>query len=642
MKYLLLFLFSISIFAKVTKEDWDIKADPSKEIEHAVILYEKGLIDETFTRELSIERTDVKIKFLSKKGIEDYGTLKLSYTPPRENISGIKGTVYLPDGQTIKLKKEDIHKKKVSKEYGLKETEISVVFPGLVEGAIVEYSYDRSFKGMQRMYYWSFQSSLYCYHSEVTYISWPTLPWGVSFTNLTEDPIIKRGKHNKSKSIHITRKHVPPLKKEAYSLPVESKRESAWFYHKDENAKSNKFWETRGLRFYKTKLKKMFKPRKFLEGELTIEPGNPDTVNQIYEHVLSKHVSILAATEEESSKLDEKYLEKLSKADSLSKLSKLKYLYESQMDFILGAYIATYLPEAKIEFVFYTPWDKGFFNPNIRTLDQFEETMLKVTYMDKVYWLCPARRLLPINQLPFGAYSNQLYVINSQKAYFEPTKPLDYRKSITEVELDFTLNEDGDQATVIRKKTLSPFDSYYQRSYLFYHDEKETRDRLLEKLQEEFGSDMELTEFKVENLKTIDQPLIIEETFTIPVELEEAGDYLMLKPAGLFQFTKNPFNKEKRKLDVIFPYPFQTHRTATYHLGENFVFKKVPKGTRVNESAFTFKMNYEKLDDHNFKVSNTLTLEQNFFKHTSGRFFRDSIDPMLKATTQPIVIEEAE
>jgi len=634
-------MMSLSIFAKVTPEDWKVAADPSKGIEHAVILSEKGIIDETFTRQMSRRTYEVKIKFLSKKGIKDYGTLTLDYNPPYENISEIKATVYLPNGTSLELQKKDIHKKKTSKEFGLKNTEISIAFPGLVEGAIVEYTYKLSFNGARYIYKWPFQGNLYCMRSQVRYFPWPTQPWGVSFTNSLGEPEINKGKYNMKPSVMITRTHIPPLKKEPYGLPLAAQRETVWFFHKDMQNVRKDYWTERGEQFYKMTLKKMFKHRKSIDPSLHVEPSDPQIIEKIYAHVTKKFISISKASKEERSHIDMTYWRKILKAERIGSLMGFKYLYKHQIDFVLGAYLASYLPGAQIEYALYLPWNEGFFNKNIQALNQFTASFLKVTYMGKVYRLSPRNRFLAVNQLPYGAYGNQIMVIGPKKVYFEQLPTPDYKSNRTMKSLDLKLDEEGTAATLTRKTVFNPFKSYTKRSLYFYFEEKELKDRILENLKDEFGDQTELVDLKLENLHDMEKPLIVEETFTVPIDISEAGDYLLFKTIGLLNMKKNPFNKEKRTQNIIFPYPYQNSLSAVYHFGESFVLPKTPRNLTINEKIFTYQMVFKKLDEHTLKVRIEEILERNYFRPEGGEFFRTSMDPILKAASQEVIIEEA-
>ena len=72
----------------------------------AVILESKGHIDHMYTTTMGKETFTTKIKYLTAKGIEDYGYVELEYDPSEENIGDIEGKVTLPDGKEIKITKD--------------------------------------------------------------------------------------------------------------------------------------------------------------------------------------------------------------------------------------------------------------------------------------------------------------------------------------------------------------------------------------------------------------------------------------------------------------------------------------------------------------------------------------------------------
>lgn len=259
----LLFVFILSIFingnCEITEFDKNFQANPAKGIEDIVILEEKGVIDHTFTTSLSKTSYSVKKKFFTKKAIEDYGTITLSYDASDENIGGIEGIVYLPNGETVKISKKDIHKKKVSKEWGYKEVEINIALPSLTEGAIVEYKYYVTFKGIEDITKWYFQNDYYTVKSEVKFIAWPTLRYGLTVANQIIEPKVTEAYKAGNKYFTFTRENIPAFKKEKYAFPSRARKEAVIFYYFDTDMKYKNYWVDRGKAIYKNRLKKHFK-----------------------------------------------------------------------------------------------------------------------------------------------------------------------------------------------------------------------------------------------------------------------------------------------------------------------------------------------------------------------------------------------
>ena len=106
------FAMAVQLLAGDGPTDFEknLKPDPAKGYEDAVILLEKGEIDNTYTRQMSKTKILKRLKIFTRKGIEDYGTVKLSFDPQDENIGDIKATVWTPDGKKHVLDEKNIQK----------------------------------------------------------------------------------------------------------------------------------------------------------------------------------------------------------------------------------------------------------------------------------------------------------------------------------------------------------------------------------------------------------------------------------------------------------------------------------------------------------------------------------------------------
>ncbi len=309
---LFVFTLVVQLMAGEAPTDFEknLKPNPAKGYEDAVILLETGDIDNTYTREMSKTKYLKRMKIFTRKGIEDYGTVKLSFDPHDENIGDIEATVWTPDGKTHKLDDKDIHKKKISKDWGSKETEISFALPGLEEGSVVEYSYFHTYNGLQSINTWYSQHPIYCFRSEVTVVPWPTMRWGYVGGNLHASPEVEHKKKSvRGQYVHFTMKDIPALPREDYSLPYNSRREYVAVYYMDVDWKFNDYWKERGDRYYERTLKKMFKPcsatKKLVKTELA--GLSPDTaIEKIHDYVIEHYTPISTMPKDDVSKLDDK------------------------------------------------------------------------------------------------------------------------------------------------------------------------------------------------------------------------------------------------------------------------------------------------------------------------------------------------
>ncbi|NOY22297.1 MAG: DUF3857 domain-containing protein [Acidobacteria bacterium] len=651
MKRILVSVFFLAMAARLlagnapTDFEKNLKPDPVKGYEDAVILLETGEVDNTYTREMSKTKILKRIKIFTRKGIEDYGTVKLSFDPQDENIGDIQATVWTPDGKKHVLDEKDIHKKKVSREWGMKETEISFALPGLESGSIAEYAYYHTYNGAQEINTWYSQHPIYCFRSEVTFIPWPGWRWGYVGGNLHAQPEVEHKKKSaRGQYIHFTMKNIPALPKEDYSLPYNSRREYIVVYYMDVNWKFNNYWIERGNRYYNHTLKKMLKPcgatKKLVKTELA--GLSPETaVEKIHDYVIEHYTPISTMSKDDFSKVEDKYWKKLAHVSTVSKMMKLPYLWDRQLNFIEGALIHTALPDAQIAYVFYCPWNDRLFKKDLHTLNQFSGSMLRVTYKGKTHYLEPSKRLLPADTVEYGAKGVPLLILDPKNGTrimkIAADKP---NANVTKVDIDVTLGEDNLRFHLV--KQMNQYNSYDLRKTLYFFNDKEKKDVLEGRLKKQYGDKVKVVSQKVINLKDIHKPLILDMEFTVPFELAEAGDQIFFKPVGLSRYLTNPFNAEQRHSSIVFKYPGIVDQKVVYHLSDDFSIASLPKNETIKLFYFGYRMSFSKQDDHTFTVNTKENMDRNMFNATSDRMFKNYFDRVISVSHPTFVLKESE
>ncbi len=639
---LILVLLCVSGFSMdVTDAEKNLKADPARGMEDAVILLHKGEIDDTFTTTLSKEKSLYRIKVLSRKGVEDWGTVKISFDPQEENVGDVEASVWNPDGTVHELDKDDIHKKKVSRKWGRKVTEISFALPGITEGSIIEYSFYRTYKETQRIYNWYSQHESYCMHSEVTFVPWPTRRWGYAGGNMHARPSLEMGRKGGKKCVTYVSKNIPPLPKEEYAPPFNTVREYVSFYYTDSDVKYDNFWIDWGKDFYTTYLKKRMKKcsatKKIAKEELGAATGNK-AIDLCYDYVLANYKPWDKLSKAEYAEIDENYLKKHARADTISQIVKLPYLSDIEMDFILASLIQAGVPEAEVSIALYTPWNRRIFNKDVRTFSQMRESMLRVECDGEVRWLSAGKGILKAGDIEYGAYGVPILVLDDNNVHFEQLKAPAAENFRTSVKADVYVEEET--VRIKRTTTYDIYESYDLRAELMYYTDEEVRDVLKEKLEDRFGEKVELKRQQVRNLKDLKQPLIVEEEFSFPYELEEIGDKILFKMVGLSRYVRNPFNTDKRHSYIVFSYPCEVVQDLTYHLPEYFALESLPAGDEVRTPPMNFTVITEKIDDQTFKVFTKEVLKSNMFSPQAHGRFKDLFNRIMSMSSPKAVLKE--
>lgn len=613
----------------------------------AIVLEEKGVYDHRFTVELSKEIYSMKIRFLTQKGIDDYGFVTIEYNPSKENISGIKGEVFLPDGQTIKIKKADMFTKKIITGGRSKKTQIKVVFPSLEPGAEVEFSYHRSYKGCPDLSYWFFQSELFTVHSEVSFTPWWNQRWGYTVRNAIAEPLIKETRPGGNQTYTVTRENIPPLAKENHSLAYAGLRESICFYYEDGSSDYETFWSKDVAKLYKKHIYPFMKPsspaKKLVSERFKhTNLSNEELIFAIYDYVTENFVSLDMLTKREEQEVDDAYLKKLSSVKSGADLFGFKYVRSWYINYILASLIAAAVPSADIELVLYTPWDENIFNTHLKSLRQFTERALKVTCNGKAYLLSPAKRYMPPGMIDWSAKGIQVLILNKTSASIEKI-PLDActdNPSHTFLEMTFDMDESA--AEMQARTEYNRYESYDLRCSILYLTEQEQRDFMDSEFRNLYGKEAELLSYSFENLTEFSKPLIINLKCRFPYEFEELGDQIVMDFPGLGLPSVNPFVAETRHAHVIFRYPYVEKREITYNLPTEYTVRKCPKDVKINNDILMYRINYKNTGDHQVKVTSEVTLQGNMMVKDAAEFLRRTYNDVLEAGRNKLILAKVE
>jgi len=637
-------LISFILFAEITEADKNLSPQPMNGGKDAIVILKKVVVDDTYKKKLYKDTYYYKFKVFTKKGIDDFKKKKIFYNPEKEKIEDLKAIVWTPDGKTYKLKSADIVEKDVVKKWGIKIKEISFVFPSLVEGAVVEYSYSKTRKYIKEINYLYSQGPVYTKRCEFKFVAAPYLTWGYTGTNLHQQPKLTEDKEKKTVNIVFT--DIPGLPKEEYSFPYSTLREQIVFYYASILMNPSYFWQETATNFFEYQGRKFLKAnrtiKKILKNEIGIQGKSKEQIlKDIYHYVVTHYKPFSMLTKSELENLDKRYLKKVAKADiKVKKMIDLPYLQEFQIDLLTLCFIKNAIPDAEISIGLYVPWDSGKLIKTLRTFSQFEERLLKVVCDGKAYYLAPGKGILPFNFVPYGARNTDILFVNEKGAKFEKIKDLPAEEVIGKIIMDVSL---GDEKMTLKVKEIMNFyDSYEVKSYALFFNDKEFRTFVEEALKDEYGDEAKLIDYKVENLKAYDKPFIMEYTFSYPYEFEELGDNLIFKPLLEPRYENNPFAVDKRYSPIVFKYPQRQYCEITYHLPEDIEINTLPEGKSVSRLGFSYKTEYTKLDPQTFKVNVFQENKYSIYPKTAVYQFKKLFDDLINVSNPMVVLREKE
>ncbi len=613
----------------------------------AVMLEARGYFDHQFTRELSRKTYTYKIGFVTRKGIEDYGDYTVRFFPARENVSDVGGTVYLPDGTTVSIGRSEILRKPIVRRGRARQRELSIAFPSLEVGAVVEFTYSRSYTGLRQLSYWPFQTDLFTLHSEVTFVPWHTYPWGYSITNNIETAEIQETRPGGNPAYTFTRKNIPALTEESYSLAYSCLRESIHFFYKDTHVDAATFWSNETQRVYRQQFRQFMSSnraaRNIVSDEINAQDFKSDEERlfAVYDYVISNYTALSMLSREEMESITESDLNSLSNVRNLRRLLQHNFVTDLQINYILAALIDAAFPKADINLVFGLPWDEGCVDPNTQSFHQFSEYLLKVTIDNQSWWFSPSKRFMPPNMTESALRGTQVFVLGENSAAFEQLPLDDFQDNVSRTVSEITFDPEEGLATTERRTEYNRYRSYDLRCLLLYFPEQE-RGEVKENLAKDiFGDEVEIIDFSVENLESYSEPLILKMVCEYPYELDQAGDMMLMDLQGLVFPRTNPFDVDERHSRIMFNYPHVIEREVTWNLPEEYVFKSRPGNVIINSprDVLMYRVSYNKVDDRQLEATWRKALRGSMVRQEALGFLKETYNEIIQAGNQHVVVE---
>ncbi len=125
-----------------------------------------------------------------------------------------------------------------------------------------------------------------------------------------------------------------------------------------------------------------------------------------------------------------------------------------------------------------------------------------------------------------------------------------------------------------------------------------SKENYLEKVEENL-SGLEITDYTINNLKNLAEPIMENFTFTSNNQCEIIGDKMYISPRLFFSQSKNPFVQEKREFPVYFGYPDQDRFNINIVIPSGYAIESLPKPIKIQtgENIGSFMFNCVALDN---------------------------------------------
>ncbi|MDH4157609.1 MAG: DUF3857 and transglutaminase domain-containing protein [candidate division Zixibacteria bacterium] len=603
-------------WGEVSDEEWQTGAPAEYPEANAVILFDRG--EMTVTRDIIKIDYHVRIKVLTRAGIEEVSEREIWYRPEYEKLKGLEAHTITPEGKKLKVDKKSIFEKE-SGNYKF----LSFAFPSLDSGCIVEYKYQIRSDNFFYLKSWYFQNEIYTMKSEFSTCLYPGFSYDVTYQaipshlqspNVEEKPCpdYSFGVVLNMKIMTWVLENQPPVKDEPYMSCVNDYRAAVRFQF-DSYRLGNHWQEFR---------------KNWVElGDLVVKDIDNYINNRGQIKELAEEVTAGLTTVREKSRAiydyvckeyrtsDEDWLWYFSN-EKVSRLLAEKRGSAVEKNLLLAAmHHAADIPAWP---VLISTRENSRFNPQYGSLRQFNYLITFAQFGNEWEFFDTSDRLSPYGLLPPSCLTDGGLLLekgNSSLVRITIKPIMSERTDITRM----FVAADGSAAC----SSYCCFAGYYGSDYGDRYEETPAEDFIDDYFVSALGVPTTVGGYTCE-MDTLDQ-FVAQLAFTSDDLTRKLDNNVVVRPVS-YGFRANPFKSEKRFFPVDFCYPFSYHNIVRIFTADTAAGCQLPKDTSFSYRGAIFKR-HSSVEDSCITIDSELRVEQAQFSPSQygslRRFFDD-------------------
>jgi len=609
---------------KVSKEELSMTSIPEDLEADAVILFDKGEYFFGYIYPVTF-REHKRVKVFTKRGTE-FANISIPFHHG-EKIRDFEGYTFTKSGRKIRLESKQVFTKK-----GKDWDEIVCTLPGVEEGGVFEYRYEKWSDNIYFLGPWYFQNEIFTKLSQVSIKLQAGWLYSYRFSNPKEAKTKPKAEDGLTEKGYIwTLENVQAIREELHMACIDDYRTAIYFektfYKLAEGSQKRDTvdtWEEIGEMadsLYRSSVKDKHKTKVNEKAlELTQNLATPtEKAVKVYDYVRQ---SIEWNEERGIFNFEDKFLETIGARLEGTAVEKNLLLWKLLGDAGIEAYP-----------ILLSTRDYGRIFKNSPGLAQFNHLIVYVkleggeSLLDAVDRLCPFG-MLPVDDL--GGYGLLLDRGRSRLIQIPANKVCSIEYTATQGKL----LEDG----ALVCSCVGSYQGYFNTN---------ARKRVAKQGKEEFIKQEALHIIPTASIDSItctaldsaDQPFEISINLSAPHYAQVAGEAFYVNPTIFTRMESNPFQNESRSFPVDFDYPFTEIEDTEFLLPNGFGVKELPANTSREIPGVQFSKTFS-VDGNLIKCRRQLAVTQLVFPVQQYQELRNlyqdivSADQLLVALTR--------
>ncbi|MGL2964984.1 hypothetical protein [Flavobacterium sp. XGLA_31] len=168
-----------------------------------------------------------------------------------------------------------------------------------------------------------------------------------------------------------------------------------------------------------------------------------------------------------------------------------------------------------------------------------------------------------------------------------------------------------------------------------------TEKSLVEQLERQYQG-VEFSEYKVQDVRNLSQPVIECYSFSQPNAAEIIGDKIYVQPLLFFTVSENPFKQESRQYPIDFVYPYQTRYNIGLTIPQGYTVEMLPqsKAIAMPDNLGNFKYNII-LNGNQIQLLCTIDINQATIPAEGYGALKNFYEEIISKQTEKIVLKKS-
>ncbi|WP_400263355.1 DUF3857 domain-containing protein [Sphingobacterium sp. SG20118] len=633
-------------FGKIHPDDFLITASGADSAASAIKLFDIGTcyfeISPTTKSFVYVFERHVRFKILNKNGYEfaNYSIgLHKSNGQSRETLEAMNASTYnMVDGVMIinKIDKDSKFTEEVNRNYVFKK----FALPNVKEESIIEYKYKIKSDFIFNLRGWSFQSDIPTLWSEYTV----TIPeyfdykfnrngqYGIAHT-LHESVNAKYVADLQSTAVRdrFTAENMPALKDEPFISTLDDYRSTIDFELRSTNFPGQFFQDYTGS--WPKIVDAILKDENF--GGYLLKGGyaknNLKSIIKVESDSLA-NAKLIFKYVKDNLKWNEKY-------NYYSTETNPKTIFEKKTgnSADLNLVLVNFLKEAKFNVypVLISTRANGK-HPGYPVISKFDNVVAAVEIAGTLYFLDATVKDMPFGMINYQNLNHEGFLIN--------VSDKDGRWISTETnfgdESMHVYNLVLDKELKLKGTLTNYFNGYAGLSTRNSYRNAINEEDYIKNLKKN-KTGLELSNFKMLNLDSLDERLIEFMDVEIEDNVEEAGDLVYFTPL-LFERTKeNPLKHEERLFPVDFAHPIQENCRVVVNFPDDYQIDKLPKGGiyKLPEDVGLFSMSYL-IEGQTLLIKSEININKSIYSPEEYFYLKELFAAIVEKQAEKIVFKK--